>query len=165
LGRGEREAKGGGGRNIPMRAATSWRCSAHAARELAATGAVFFADATPERRDFARMCPATYCFAVVNAALDVDPDIVATVVSRPSEKQRVARAGRDRFVAEGWAKKARFHGRSGRELFALPERWSRIDQFGVAWLIGERRVIGVPADAIAIEKKVRRPSQIPSGAP
>ena len=36
-------------------------------------------------------------------------------------------------------------------MFALPERWARIDQCGVAWLIGERRVIGVTADAIAIE--------------
>ncbi len=33
----------------------------------------------------------------------------------------------------------------------LPERWSRVDQCGVAWLVGEQRVIGVTADAIAIE--------------
>ena len=32
LGRDEREAKGGGGRNIAMRAATSWRCSARPPR-------------------------------------------------------------------------------------------------------------------------------------
>jgi hypothetical protein len=38
-------------------------------------------------------------------------------------------------------------------LFALPERWSRIDQCGVAWLVGERRVIGATADAIEIETK------------
>ena len=97
------------------------------------------------------MCPAAYCFAVVNAALDIDPGFVAVAVSRPSEKRRIARAGRDRFVAEGWAEKALAHGWSERELFALPERWSRIDQCGVAWLVGERRVIGATADAIAIE--------------
>jgi hypothetical protein len=62
-----------------------------------------------------------------------------------------ARAGRDRFVAEGLAEKALAHGWSKRELFALPERWSRIDQCGVAWLVGERRMIGATADAIAIE--------------
>jgi hypothetical protein len=100
--------------------------------ELDAHGALFFADATPERRNFARMCPATYCFAVVNAALDVDPGFVPAAVSRPSEKRRIARAGCDRFVAEGWAEKARALGWSERELFALPERWSRIDQCGVA---------------------------------
>jgi hypothetical protein len=36
-------------------------------------------------------------------------------------------------------------------LFALPERWSRVDQCGVAWLVGEQRVIGATADALAIE--------------
>ena len=119
--------------------------------QLDAHGALFFADATPERRNFARMCPATYCFAVVNAALDADPDLVATAVSRPSEKRRIARAGRDRFVAEGWAEKARSLGWRERELFALPERWSRSDQCGVAWLVGGRRVIEATTDAIAIE--------------
>jgi hypothetical protein len=68
LGRGEREAKGGGGATQPC-AATSWLCS--------------------------------------------------------------ARAGRDRFVTEGWAEKALAHGWSKRELFALPERWSRVDQCGL----------------------------------
>ena len=119
--------------------------------ELDAHGALFFADATPERRDFARMCSAAHCFAVVNAALDIDPGFVAAAVSRPSQKQRIAPAGRDRFVADGWAEKARRLGWSERELFALPERWSRIDQCGVAWLVGERRVIGTTADAITIE--------------
>ena len=119
--------------------------------ELDAHGALFFADATSERREFARMCPAAHCFAVVNAALDVDPGFVAAAVSRPSEKRRIARAGRDRFVAEGWAGKAFAHGWNERELFALPDRWSRVDQCGVAWLVGERRVIAATADAIAIE--------------
>jgi hypothetical protein len=116
-----------------------------------AGGALLFADATPERRDFAKICPAAYCFVVVNMALDIDPGFVAAAVNRPSEKRRIARAGRDRFVAEGWAEKARSHGWSEGELFALPERWSRIDQCGVAWLVGERRVIGATADAIEIE--------------
>ena len=44
--------------------------------QLGADGALGFADASSERRDFARMCPAAYCFAVINAALDVDPDFV-----------------------------------------------------------------------------------------
>jgi hypothetical protein len=114
-------------------------------------GALLFAETTFERRDFARMCPAAHCLAVVIAALDVDPGFVAVAVSRPSEKQRIARAGRDRFVTEGWAEKALAHGWSKRELFALPDRWSRIDQCGVAWLVGERRVIGATADAITIE--------------
>jgi hypothetical protein len=65
-----------------------------------------------------------------------------------------ARALRDRFVAEGWAEKALAHGWSNQELFALPERWSSIDQCGVAWLVGERRVISVTADAIAIETEL-----------
>src|SRR6478609_7853956 len=60
-------------------------------------GALLFAETTFERRDFARMCPAAHCLAVVIAALDVDPGFVAVAVSRPSEKQRIARAGRDRF--------------------------------------------------------------------
>jgi hypothetical protein len=64
-----------------------------------------------------------------------------------------ARALRDRFVAEGWAEKALAHGWSNQELFALPERWSSIDQCGVAWLVGERRVIGAAADAITIESE------------
>jgi hypothetical protein len=119
--------------------------------ELDAHGALLFADATSERRDFTKLCPAAYCFAVVNMALDIDPGFVAAAVSRPSEKRRIARAGNDRFVAEGWAEKGRSHGWSERELFALPERWSRIDQCGVAWLVGEWRVIGTTADAIAIE--------------
>jgi hypothetical protein len=119
--------------------------------ELDAHGALSFVNANPERRDFARMCPETYCFAVINAALDIDPSFVVVAVSRPSKKQMIARAGRDRFVKEGWAEKALAHGWSKRELFALPERWSRIDQCGVAWLVGERRVIGATADAIAIE--------------
>jgi hypothetical protein len=122
--------------------------------ELDARGALSFVNANPERRDFARMCPAAHCFAVVNAALDVDPGFVAVAVSLPSKKQRIARAGRDRFVTEGWAEKALAHGWSKRELFALPERWSRIDQCGVAWLVGERRVIGATADAIAIETEL-----------
>ena len=42
--------------------------------------------------------------------------------------------------------------------FGRPERWSRIDQCGVAWLVGERRVIGVTADAITIQTAVRRPA-------
>jgi hypothetical protein len=119
--------------------------------ELDAHGALLFSDATPVRRDFAKICPAAFCFAVLNSALDVDPEFVPVAVGRPSEKKRVARAGRDRFVAEGWAKNARSLGWSERELFALPERWSRIDQCGVAWLVGERRVIGTTADAIVIE--------------
>jgi hypothetical protein len=60
-------------------------------------------------------------------------------------------AGRDRFVAEGWAEKVLAHGWSNQELFALPVRWSSIDQCGVAWLVGERRAIGATADTIAIE--------------
>jgi hypothetical protein len=119
--------------------------------ELDAHGALLFADATPERRDFAKICPAAYCFAVVNAALEVDPGFVAAAVSRPSQKRKIARAGRDRFVAEGWAEKARSLGWSERDLFALPERWSRVDRCGVAWLVGERRVIEATADVIAIE--------------
>jgi hypothetical protein len=119
--------------------------------ELDADGALSFVNANPERRDFARMCPATHCFAVVNAALDIDQGFVAAAVSRPSKKQGIARAGRDRFVTEGWAEKALAHGWSKRELFALPERWSRVDQCGVAWLVGERRVISATADTIAIE--------------
>jgi hypothetical protein len=119
--------------------------------QLGADGALGFADASSERRDFARMCPAAYCFAVINAALDVDPGFVAVAVSRPSKKQGIARAGRDRFVTEGWAEKALAHGWSKQELFALPERWSRIDQCGVAWLVGDRRVIRATGDAIAIE--------------
>jgi hypothetical protein len=119
--------------------------------ELDADGALGFADANSERRDFARMCPAAFCFAVVNAALDVDPGFVPVAITRPSEKRRIARIGRDRFVAEGWAEKALADGWSKRELFALPERWSRVDQCGVAWLVGERRVISARADAIAIE--------------
>jgi hypothetical protein len=119
--------------------------------QLGADGALGFADASSERRDFARMCPAAYCFAVIKAALDIDPGFVAVVVSRPPEKLRIARAGRDRFVAEGWAEKALADGWSERELFALPERWSRIDQCGVAWLVGDRRVIRATGDAIAIE--------------
>ena len=119
--------------------------------QLSADGAVGFADATSERRDFARMCPTAYCFDVINAALDVDPDFAAVAVNRPPEKLRIARAGRDRFVAEGWAEKALAHGWSKRELFALPERWSRVDLCGVAWLVGDRRVISATADAIAIE--------------
>jgi hypothetical protein len=95
--------------------------------------------------------PAAYCFAVINAALDIDPDFVAVAVGPPPKKLRIARAGHDRFVAEGWAEKARSNGWSERELFALPERWSRVDQCGVAWLVGERRVISATADAIAIE--------------
>jgi hypothetical protein len=121
--------------------------------EFDADGALFFADATSEPRDFARMCPAAYCFAVVNMALDVDPGFVPAAVSRLSEKKRIARAGRDRFVAEGWAEKARSHGWSEGELFALPERWSRIDQCGVAWLVGERRVIGVTEANIVVESR------------
>jgi hypothetical protein len=119
--------------------------------QLSADGALGFADASSERRDFARMCPAAYCFAVINAALDVDPGFVAVAISRSPEKLRIARVGRDRFVAEGWAEKALAHGWSKRELFALPERWSRVDQCGVAWLVGERRVIAATVDAIAIK--------------
>jgi hypothetical protein len=122
--------------------------------ELDTRGALFFAGTTPEPRDFARMCPAAYCFAVINAALEIDPGFVAVAVSRPPKKQRIARAGRDRFVADGWAEKARSLGWSERDLFALPERWSRTDQCGVAWLVGERRVIGATADAIAIETEL-----------
>ena len=122
--------------------------------KLDAHGALSFVNANPERRDFARMCPVAHCFAIVIAALDVDPGLVAAAVSRPSEKRSIARAGRDRFVADGWAEKARRHGWSERELFALPERWSRIDQCGVAWLVGERRVITATADAIAIETEL-----------
>jgi hypothetical protein len=119
--------------------------------ELTADGALLLADVTPLRRHFAKFCPAAYCFAVLNAALDIDLGFVPAAVSRPSEKRKIARDGCDRFVAEGWAEKARAQGWSKRELFALPECWSRIDQCGVAWLIGERRVIEVTEHAITIE--------------
>ena len=119
--------------------------------ELDAGGSLFFADATSRRRDFAKCCPAAHCFAVLNAALDIDPGFIAFSVSSPSKKQRVACAGRDRFVAEGWAEEAQSYGWSERELFALPEHWSRVDRCGVAWLVGERRVVDVRADAITVE--------------
>ena len=54
--------------------------------ELDADGALGFADATSERRDFARMCPTAHCFAVINAALDVDPGFVA-VARQPSTQE------------------------------------------------------------------------------
>jgi hypothetical protein len=119
--------------------------------ELGACGALLFADATDKWRDFPKFCPTAHCFAILTAALDIDPNFVPAAVSRPSEKRRIASAGRDRFVAEGWAEKALSLGWSKRELFQLPEHWSRINQTGVAWLIGERRVIEVTADAITIE--------------
>ena len=81
--------------------------------ELDAHGAVFFADVTSEQREFARMCPAAHCFAVVNAALDIDPGFVAAAISRPSEKRRIARAGRDRFVAEGGPRRTPSGGTEG----------------------------------------------------
>ena len=40
---------------------------------LTPDGALAFYDLTGNGRDFARMCPASYCFDTVMAALDVDP--------------------------------------------------------------------------------------------
>ena len=71
-----------------------------------------------------------------------------------------ARAGRDRFVAEGWAEKALAHGWSNQELFALPERWSRVDPCGVAWLVGDRRVIERDGGCDRDRNGVRQPPQI-----
>ena len=97
--------------------------------ELDDHGALYFAGTTPERRDFARMCPAAHCFAVVNAALDVDPGFVVAAVSRPSKKQKIAhRAGLRPLPSPKDG--PRRHGPTvgaSEELFALPERWSRVD--------------------------------------
>jgi hypothetical protein len=112
-------------------------------------GGLYIADTTGWRRDLSKFISPALVFEVLNAGIDDDPGLVADVVSSTSEKRRIACEGRDRFVAEGWAEKALAHGWSKRELFAPPERCSRVDQCGVGWLIGERRVIAATADAIA----------------
>ena len=68
-------------------------------------GGLYIADTTGWRGDLSKFISPALVFDVLNAGLDDDPGIVAVAVSRTSEKQRIAREGRDRFVAEGWAEK------------------------------------------------------------
>jgi hypothetical protein len=98
---------------------------------------------------------------VLAGALTIDPTLVA--LEKPEDGQETmpdgcspkawARAvvGQRRFVEEGWADKARACGWSDTGLFALPPLWSRLDLTGCAWLIGERRILSVTAETIAIE--------------
>jgi hypothetical protein len=101
---------------------------------------------------------------VLAEALAIDPTLVAS--GKPRDGARAcprvcgpkawatAVLGQRRFVAEGWADRARALGWTEAELFRLPELWARLDETGVAWLIGERRILSVTAETIAIEASV-----------
>ena len=76
-------------------------------------------------------------------------------VERPSgatKQQWVdACAGRERFIAQGWASKASQLGWSESELFAVPSDWHRIAETGAALLIGHWEIAGVDQDAITLK--------------
>jgi hypothetical protein len=76
-------------------------------------------------------------------------------VERPSgatKQQWVdACAGRERFIAQGWASKASQLGWSESELFAVPSDWPRIAETGASLLIGRWEIAGVDQGAITIK--------------
>jgi hypothetical protein len=100
-------------------------------------------------------------FSALVEALAIDASLLAlgsprTLDARTPEDcapkaWAAALAGRQRFADEGWADKAKAFGWSEGDLFALPRRWACVAQCGVAWLVGERKVVDVTADAIEIE--------------
>jgi hypothetical protein len=58
--------------------------------------------------------------------------------------------GLRRFLDGGWSAKAIELGWSEAELFQLPSNWHRLDECGVALLIGRWEVVDVDAKAITV---------------
>jgi hypothetical protein len=110
---------------------------------------------TGRGRDLARFIAMDRAFTILAKGLELDPALVGTIDFEgappgcSSRQWRIAVNGRDCFVIEGWANEALKAGWTEDELFA-PEHWGRIDRCGVAWLIGERRVVEATTDAITI---------------
>jgi hypothetical protein len=58
--------------------------------------------------------------------------------------------GCEHFIREGWSARAAECGWSEQELFALPSNWHRVDETGVAWMIGRWQVVNVDAEAVTV---------------
>ena len=123
-------------------------------------GALMLIDerATGRGRDLSRFIAMGRTFEILVKGLDAGLDLGVAQPADPAmptgcmpARWRNAVEGRDRLIREGWEAAAGQAGWTEAELDALPQLWSRVDLTGVAWLIGERRVIEVTANAIVIE--------------
>jgi hypothetical protein len=70
-----------------------------------------------------------------------------------AESWAKALRGLHAFVWNGWGDSAALMGWPREELYRVPPVWARIDLCGAALLIGDRKVIAVTADSIAIEAR------------
>jgi hypothetical protein len=61
-----------------------------------------------------------------------------------------ALSGLRAFLDQGWADQALLAGWEPDKLFAVPDRWGRIDRCGAGLLIGRWLVVGVTAEAITV---------------
>lgn len=67
------------------------------------------------------------------------------------DRWAVARQGLQYFVEKGFGDQAALLGWTIEELYGVPPLWARIDQTGAALLAGDRRVIALTENSIAIE--------------
>lgn len=135
---------------------------------LTAEGALMLCDETGwhddkgrwRMRDLTRFVAVERVYSILLAGLDLDPGLIGPfeTMEAPgappgcsSKRWRIACAGATSFIAKGYGAQASALGWTDKELFTLPLLWSRIDQCGVAWLIGRKRVAAVTAEAIAVE--------------
>jgi hypothetical protein len=64
-----------------------------------------------------------------------------------------AQRGLHAFIWDGWADRAALLGWSRAELYGVPPVWARVDLCGAALLIGDRKVIAITLDTIAIKAR------------
>jgi hypothetical protein len=80
---------------------------------------------------------------------------VGFIATRPPDclphRWTAAVPGFRRFIVGSWADRALECGWTAAELFGSPGKWSQIHLTGCAWLVGDRKVIGVETTAITIE--------------
>jgi hypothetical protein len=81
--------------------------------------------------------------------LEQDPEFNILEAVDPLEAE--AEASRERFDREGWATEAFAAGWRAEELHAKPPDWSRLDAAGVAFLIGDNKIVEITSDFIQIE--------------
>jgi hypothetical protein len=85
---------------------------------------------------------------VAKAAFDAEKPFGA----RP-DAWMTAQRGLHAFIWSGWGDRAALLGWMKAELYAVPPVWARVDLCGAALLIGDRKVIAITSDTIAIKAR------------